>query len=164
MFIGNSLPDTALRYVLESLVPYSHANITLAFRPNAFFNELARIDAKQRYSRSTLRAAYYHAKREKLVAFNTHNGIELTEAGKDRIKPWQPDKLIGSHVMVIFDIPEQQRGRRNQLRTLLRELQFVPIQKSVWTSKLDCAHIIVDASRDLQISSYVQVYECAKIT
>ncbi len=163
MFVGQELPDTAMRYVLESMIPYTRANIALAFRPNTFFNDLERIDRKREYSRNTLRVAYYRAKRERLIAFDELGRVELTEAGVARLRPWEPKKLIGSHVMVIFDIPETQRSKRNQLRMLLRELKFIQIQKSVWRSNLDCAPIIASASRKLKIENFVQVYECAQI-
>jgi len=45
------LPNTALAYVLESLIPYSDANIKLAFKPHLFFNDLENIARqKQEYN------------------------------------------------------------------------------------------------------------------
>ena len=40
-------------------------------------------------------------------------------------------------IIVIFDIPEQERLVRRQFRTLLKECRFVQLQRSVWMSRCD---------------------------
>jgi len=49
-----------------------------------------------------------------------------------RPKNW--DKKIR---LVIFDIYELERAKRNQLRKLLKQLGFIMLQKSVWLSPFD---------------------------
>lgn len=45
----------------------------------------------------------------------------------------------GTHCVVVFDIPETERQLRRELRLLLRTLDFVQVQKSVWIARHDAA-------------------------
>jgi len=51
------------------------------------------------------------------------------EIKKEKIAPWN-----GKWRLVSFDIPEKHSTKRKQLRALLREFDFLPLQKSVWVS------------------------------
>jgi len=68
----------------------------------------------------------------------------LTDIGKinllsELIKRRKPD---GKLRIVIFDIPEKLRVRRNAFRRHLVELGFKMKQKSVWLSKLPCEDLV----------------------
>lgn len=156
------MPKSALRYVLEGLIPYTEANLKLAFKPSMFFDELDRLSSRHTYSRSAISQAYYRAKSEGYIELQDGMPI-LTTRGEQALQPHIP-KIIGdSCVMVIFDIPEEQSVKRRYLRMLLRELKFVQIQKSVWTSNYDCANILEVELRENQLAPYVQLFESARI-
>ena len=168
------LPNTVIKYVLESLVPYTEANMKLSFSPNTFFNDLERIDwlqkiNKQRtvkykpYRKTSIRQAFYKAKQRGLIAYE-NDSVRLTEKGKTAIRPYKP-KYLGarSYVIVSFDIPETQRYKRDTLRRLLRELKFEPVQQSVWRSKYDHVKLLQHESKRLKIEKYVNIYESIRI-
>ena len=135
-------PRSALEYVLLALIPYTKANFKLAYKPNQFFNDL---ELASRYKRKTLQNALSHAKNKGLISV-TFDGIELTAAGRKKVKRFTGVKLKHNvYLMVIFDIPELMAGRRQKLRLLLRELQFHQTQKSVWISNFDYRDVLIDA-------------------
>ncbi|PID33411.1 hypothetical protein CR969_00890 [Candidatus Saccharibacteria bacterium] len=158
---SNQLPDTSLRYILEALIPYSQANIKLAFKPSQFFSDLEKID-RGKYSRSTLRRSYYRAINDNYVQ-KTDKGFRLTDKGKRALEPYQPEKLDGSHILVIFDIPESEVYKRQLLRLLLVELKFKMVQKSVWVSDYECRDILRSEINRLNIEDYVQVFEAVEL-
>lgn len=170
-YSSKELPDSSLKYVLESLIPYTDANLKLSFSPNLFFNDLENIDwqrnehkQRRRYKRSTLRQAYYWAKREKLIVCNEHGVPFLTEEGKQKIKPYRPTKLgKDAYLLVTFDIPEKQRFLRDHFRRLLKEMEFKQIQKSVWKSEYDFREVLENEIKLHSMGEKVNVYEATKI-
>ena|SRR3989344_9295451 len=87
----------------------------------------------------------------------------LTEKGKElaqrfeyqniRLKPkkgWDRQWRI-----IIFDIPERLRGKRDVLRDALRRVGFIKLQQSVWVYPHDCAELVVLIRKDLHLYTYV---------
>ena len=157
------LPQTALRYVLESMIPYTKANIQLITRPNAFFDELERRDRRPLYSRSSLRQAYYEAKRKGLIVVDEAGKFSLSAEAERSLKVFKPLKLKGALVMVIFDIPELEKRKRQWFRTLLRELKFEQVQKSVWMSEYNCFEVLSAGIIEQRLETYVRVFEARPI-
>ncbi|HTE22677.1 MAG TPA: CRISPR-associated endonuclease Cas2 [Candidatus Limnocylindria bacterium] len=169
------LPVSSLRYVLEALIPYSDANIKLAFKPNAFFNDLENIDRQKEwqkkrsknsepYQRDRLQAAFHRARKKGLVVVGEDGDVYLTEKGRQSVQPYTAKKLNKDvYLMVIFDIPEDQRTKRRHLRLLLKELKFAKVQQSVWVTKYDFKELIRQEVKALNLGSCVEVYEAARI-
>lgn len=154
------LPDTAMRYVLEALLPYSDANLKLAYKPHAFFNDLEKIS---RYSRASIRKAYYTARRQGLVTLTDAGTPILSELAIDSLRPYTPQRLDNSKILVMFDIPESLKARRSTLRLALKELRFQQVQKSVWSSKYDSRDILRKIISNLAIDDYVEIFEALPI-
>ena len=72
--------------------------------------------------------------------------ISLTAEGKNKARKYQIDnlKILKPKVwdklfrVVIFDIPDGQRIKRNAFRRKLKELSFYSLQKSVWLHPFKC--------------------------
>jgi len=77
---------------------------------------------------------------------NGEDVIEITKKGKRRIlqykfedmKIGKPKKWDGLWRIVIFDIPEKKRNARIALNMKLKELEFYPLQKSVFVLPYEC--------------------------
>ena len=145
-----------------SLIPYSDPNLKLAFHPNQFFNDLEKLDVITA-KRKSLKTNYYRAIKRGLIEISEEGSPRLTEKGLRKVKPYQPQKLKGSTLMVIFDIPENERHKRQRLRTLLKELSFRQIQKSVWESRYDHRQYLRAEIAEMHLQEYVKVYESAQI-
>jgi len=151
---------SATHYVLIGLIPFSEPNLKLAFKPSTFFNELERINnISPNASRNALRRLHTKG----LVIYDEQNIPRLTDKGKKAVRPYVSKKLTGSHIMVVFDVPEYERWKRRQIRAVLREFSFVQIQKSVWMSPLDCAKYIKEVVSDLSLKASVKIYESREI-
>ena len=150
-------PRSALRYTLEALVPYTDANSKLA-KPHLFFNELEKIDAERHYSRATLKRAYYEAKRKGYI-ISDDGQPRLSSMAQQKLRPFQPAKRTDSYLMVVFDIPENERWKRRWFRLLLVEMKFEQIQKSVWVSKYESPKFCRPV---YSLISLKTTYECLK--
>lgn len=77
---------------------------------------------------------------------NRNIRVTLTDKGRKRAeKYWvrdleikRPEKWDKKWRVVIFDIPHEQRVARNIVRKKLKELNFCPLQKSVWVHPFEC--------------------------
>lgn len=69
--------------------------------------------------------------------------LELTDAGKARLPVYHdPEKLwntswSGIWYMLVFDVPEDERHYRDQLRAFLKQMRMGCLQKSVWITPRD---------------------------
>jgi CRISPR-associated endonuclease Cas2 len=165
-YSNRELPDSALKYVLEGLIPYTDANLKLSFSPNTFFNDLENIGRQKRrnYRRQTFRNYFYRAKKQGLIVVDQNGIPRLTEKGRQKIRPYKPQKLGSSaYLLVAFDIPEEERTKRNHLRLLLKELEFTKVQRSLWASKYDHRNYLEEEIKAHELRDHVQVYECIRI-
>lgn len=93
--------------------------------------------------------------------------IVLTEFGKnkaleyniDDIKIKIPSQWDKKWRVVLFDIPEKQRGARDALRTKLKELGFYEMQKSVFVFPFECRNEIDFVIEFFDIRPFVRYAE-----
>ncbi len=96
--------------------------------------------------------------------FDGYNGQPvITEKGLRLIHPFCPKELKGSKLMIVFDIPEAERWKRNQLRVVLRQLKFVQVQKSVWITDYDVREYIEQEVKRLKLSNYIKMFQALSI-
>ncbi len=147
---------SATSYVVESLIPFTDANLKLAFSPSRFFQELAKSSDT---NADQLRRAYYRAKDSGIVKYiDGHFAIDedyLATIIQHTTTPQLPDN---ESMLVIYDIPEEVAHKRQELRGLLRELEFVQVQKSVWQTSKNCLAPVLAMIAKLKIEPYVQVF------
>ena len=75
-----------------------------------------------------------------MVRRTTDDKIELTPKGQNLLRKIElralrykkPDKWDEKWRVVIFDIEEKKRGKRDHLRNMLRQVGFFRLQQSVW--------------------------------
>jgi DNA-binding transcriptional regulator PaaX len=151
---------TVLRYILEGLIPYSEANLKLSFKPSQFFNDLEKISSRNSQS---IKNAYYDAVKSGLIEFDENNIPRLTEKGMHKSKRFDPKKLKTAKLIVMFDIPELDRWKRQRLRALLKELRFRQIQKSVWQTEYDYRDYIKAEIASFGLENSVLIYEARQI-
>ena len=153
--------ESAITFILKGLIPYTEPNLMLAFKPSLFFAELEKIS---RYKRRALEVAMYEARRQKLIEkkIEQHqNIIRLTELGQKTLRPFVAEQLgDNAKLMIIFDIPEDMAPTRARLRRVLRSWDFEVIQKSVWLTTYDHRQSVNELIEELEIESYVQLFEC----
>lgn len=151
-----------MHYILAGLIPYSEANIKLSFKPNAFFNDLEKLD-RIKANKKALKATYYRAINKGYIKIDQQAAPVLTKKGKFKLALYAPKKLKNAKLMVIFDIPELERAKRSYLRVLLRQLKFRQVQKSVWVTDYDFRDYVIYESEQYGFRKYLKIYEALEI-
>lgn len=96
-----------------------------------------------------LRRTIAQLRKQKLVTFEEHNGVQtvtLTKNGKRRILKYSLDKMTidkpnswdGLWRLVIYDVPKSKKYLRDVFRGTLKNLGFYQLQESVWLYPYPC--------------------------
>ncbi len=75
----------------------------------------------------------------------------------------KPKKWDGKWRLVIFDIKETKKGKRNRIRRNLTKLGFEKLQNSVWVYPYECENFIAFLKGDCKIDQGVLYLESEKI-
>lgn len=87
----------------------------------------------------------------------------LKNKNNEKLPKFSYEKEKGSKfTIVIFDIPETERRKRDWLRVVLRNLDFKMIQKSVWIGKVKIPKEFLDDLFKLKLIDFVEVFEISK--
>jgi DNA-binding transcriptional regulator PaaX len=143
-------------------MPYTEANLKLTFSLKYFIADINKLD---NYNQASLRTAYYRCVKRGLIELDEITGQPiLTDKALKKLTIYKPTKLDNSKLMVIFDISESDRWKRQQLRALLVQLKFKQVQKSVWASEYDSRVYLKSEIIRLGLSDEsVQVYESYRL-
>lgn len=151
---------SSAHYILKALIPYTEANLLLSYKPNLFFNELERISNK---NRRTLENEFYRLKRDGYIQ-QTVDSVRLTDEGLAQLELFEPKHIEGdAKLMIIFDIPENLRHKRDALRSTLKLLRFRQVQKSVWLTEYECRMHLTKEIKTNQLQDYVRFFEAKQL-
>lgn len=68
-----------------------------------------------------------------------------------------PKRKDGKWQMVIFDIPEEIRGKRDYFRTGLKRLKYQRLQRSIWVCPYDVLKDTEQLVKDLKLDAFVKI-------
>ena len=97
--------------------------------------------------------------------------IIITEKGKKRLLKYniddmqikKPKRWDKKWRLVSFDVPEKQKKAREALRNKLKDLEFFPLQKSLFISPFPCKNEIDFISEIFQIQKHIIFIETPNI-
>jgi len=146
--------------------------------PYFLYNLMNIMFKSNRYSKDEIkkfRSAFNYAKKNGLISIQKDGydvKITITEKGEASMKKFKIANLIINKPklwdkkirVVIFDIPNNQRIKRNAFRGKLKELGFYSIQKSVWLHPYDCKEQIKILMDFFGLThKYIQIFVADKI-
>jgi len=94
--------------------------------------------------------------RKKLMALKERYAGRLPEVSA--YDKNESDKFI----IVVFDIPERERKKRDWLRSVLKNIGLKLVQKSVWMGKVKVSKDFIDDLSELKLIDYVEIFEISK--
>lgn len=143
----------------------------LTRRPDQYFRVIKKISKEwQKINERALRSAIHKLYQSKLIGCKDNNdstiSMALTDAGKKKIikfnldsmkikKPKQWDRFWR---LVVFDIPEKKRQGRRALAEKLKELEFYPMQKSVFIHPYECKDEVDFITEIFNLVPYVRFF------
>src|SRR3989338_9016678 len=125
------------------------AFVLAAQSPYFWLNFYKEMFSGKAFRSSQVRDAFKYLRKKKLIYIETHNKqiyLRLTEEGEkeagkfqiNKLKVDRPKKWDGKWRLIIFDIPEKLKVKREAFRGKLRELGFYLLQKSIWAYPYPC--------------------------
>ena len=130
---------------------------------------------KRRLKPSELRKIFMNMKRKELIDYkefpNGNIKIKILKNGLkkalinnlDKVQFKIPKKWNGKFYVIIFDIPNKFKIQRDYFVRKLKELNFYPLQKSVYVFIYPPQEIIDFLSHVLDIAPYVRILEVSRI-
>ena len=93
----------------------------------------------------------------------TNNGLEKLEALRNQVKIGFPNnhylkEKSDTLVIIGFDIPEKEKRKRNWLRSILINLGFRMLQKSVWIGKIKVPSELLEDIKLLNLLDFVEIF------
>lgn len=119
----------------------------------------------------------YRLKKDDLICNverKNKNFFRLTPKGKMILKKIRLDKTrlpVSSKYkseenetlkIIIFDIPEEERRKRDWLRYALKNLKFGMLQKSVWAGKKGLPQEFINDLKRINLFSFVEIFAVSK--
>ncbi len=108
-----------------------------------------------------------------LLRFDRHGAaacVRLTDGGSRELAKYtteaemlKPQKWDGKWRLVIFDIKETKKGKRDRIRRNLVRFGFEKLQDSIWVYPYECENLITFLKADCQIGKEVLYMVSEKI-
>ncbi len=145
--------------VLDVFLPRKHSETRI-------MRDILGLDSRRHVSRRTFSTMLSRLKKDGLVerSGGTRSALwRLTDQGKEYLKRERAkvnlaEKEDGIGRLVIFDIPEQERGKRNKIRSELVCANFKPLQKSVWIGYCPLPEDFLVFLDDLRLKGKVHIF------
>ncbi|MEK7186917.1 MAG: CRISPR-associated endonuclease Cas2 [Patescibacteria group bacterium] len=148
------------RAILDTLSFAALSGIAIA-APNALqaLQKLGLIDLIGKNSNRSL----YSLVKQGYVEFKTGSSgkkfLTITEKGKKKLRSFElndfklkkPKRWDKKWRIIIFDIKEKERKKRNELRNYLYRIGFKKLQNSVWVYPYDCEDLLMLLKADLEL-------------
>jgi DNA-binding PadR family transcriptional regulator len=174
-FLDVMMSDRAASYKkLRGMTTYGHFYKELFSKPKRLsFEEHRKIERQKFYS------LLHHLQKEGFV--EKHKNKEkrnsfwkITLKGKKKLKEIKEKQnnilpktkyeaqKDNEFKIIIFDIPEKDRRKRNWLRQNLLALEFSPLQKSVWGGNTKLPEDFLKELKELSILPYLEIFAVSK--
>ena len=157
--------------VTSKNIDYQYSKIKSERSKKDFLKQLTPQSKKRYYT------FVYKLKKDRLIEEKTKEDkklFSLTSLGKNKLKILQAQikskisstnykKEVSDKLTIfIFDIPEKEKRKRDWLRSVLKNLGFQMIQKSVWLGRVKIPKQFLEDLNNLQIINYVEIFEITK--
>jgi len=110
-------------------------------------------------------------KKQGLIYKSKNNKWAITKKGRTKLALLQKQAIYQKKyeiqlkkelVIVIFDIPEKDRRKRNWIRKTLQELDFKILQRSVWLGRGGLPDEFIKDLRKLELKPHVHIFSIKK--
>ena len=117
------------------------------------------------YAERDKRIQLAHMKRQKLIEsrkIGNRIEVKITEKGFqsllfDALRRAAVSKNGDEYCIIVFDIPESERARRDLMRYLFRECGLQCLQKSVWIAPLAVLPILQEFVKREKLTSWIHI-------
>ena len=171
-----AIGETAINFfdlmavIIGSRYGASHGKLDYEFRKRQVRRE---VEKEKQLEKQKFYDLVYRLKKQGLIQ-KKENKLKLTKLGfeklkflRERKKEILPDNNFSAEkgnnfCIVIFDVPEVERRKRDWLRGSLGHLGLKMVQKSVWIGKVKIPKPFLNSLFKLKMLDYVEIFEITK--
>ncbi|OGF62017.1 hypothetical protein A2926_01490 [Candidatus Giovannonibacteria bacterium RIFCSPLOWO2_01_FULL_44_40] len=158
--ILKQVKPSASELILIALKKMANAPFDVLLKYSEIRNQLNQSSARTAIHRLKKRALIYgECRGAKLVFMLTEDGEREVEKVKSRFEKTKPKQWDGKWRIIIFDIPEKLRGKRDLLRRELVGFGFKQLQESVWAYPYPLPQEFRDLWQATGIFKYCVIFE-----
>ena len=126
----------------------------------------------------SLKNIIYKLKKDGLIGYETTDrgrSIFITQSGKEFVKKLNKNALPVTRYyhrdlqetdkslkIIIFDIPEKERNKRDWLRAVIKNLGFNQLQQSVWVGNKPIPESFLSDLKELKLLNFVEIFSVGK--
>lgn len=147
---------------LDSMLPRNRAE-------SRVWRQVLGLPTGYEFSRPTFSALLNHLKKEGLVVKGGHghkSKWSLTKIGHKKTKYYQnlmsPAQRDGIPRLVMYDIPESNRKKRDWIRYELVALEYEQLQKSVWLGYAPLPEEFIKSIKDFKLEDKIHIVSVSK--
>lgn len=125
------------------------------------------------HKHTAISSAFYKLRQQKMIRKIGPDTFELTRTGRgkamwassmvEKYLPQKHEKWDGKWRLLIFDIPEKKRHKRDSFRELLNNYGFKELQRSVWVTPYKIPRIIDDIIWEEKLIGFTRVMTIIEI-
>ena len=171
--IGEISAEKLLELIFE-ILHFSKATIHPSRKKQAYLMRQApitvEIDLK---SKVAFLSMLSKLKKENLITQKSNDNLIITSSGKNYLKlkdnkpPWnkhykKEDAISNEIILVIFDVPEKERIKRDWIRVRLENFGFRVLQKSVWWGTSALPKEFIRDLRKYNMLDYIHIFSVKK--
>jgi len=138
--------------------PYSH-EFCEHKKHDSYYSAISRLKRKGLIAKNK-KDIFYLTKKGENEAFFAYINAELS--GKKFVKQTQK-KWDGKWRIILFDIPEKQKRKRNYLRMVIKTLGFKEFQKSIWIYPYKIPDFLLQLLGEENIAHHVRFMTSASL-
>lgn len=169
-------PGSVIEKILEGIADVLIAT-KMTYHGNIYFalgKVIKVLLEEKRLSKKQINRSLKTLQKRKLIFIKEENNqaiVYLSKEGKRKTLRYSLKKLLvikkkkkkwqGQWFIVFFDVPEEERKKRDYLRKFLRFIGFVPYQKSVYVFPFECKEEVQLIKKIIEGGKYVS-YVVAK--
>lgn len=161
------------KFILEKLAESGELALDSMFPRNRaegrIWRQVLGLPTGYEFSRPTFSALLNHLKKEGLVVKDGHSHKSkwfLTQIGRKKIKCYQnpisPAQQDGIPRLVMYDIPESDRKKRDWIRLELVASGYEQLQKSVWLGYAPLSEEFIKSVKDLKLEDKIHIVSISK--
>ena len=162
--VSRPIKPSAPELILMALKKIANAPFEILLESAKIHNQLRPSSARMAIHRLKKKALIYAERRgTKLIFELTEEGEREVEKIQSKFNKTKPKIWDGKWRIIIFDIPEKLRGKRDLLRRELVGFGFKQLQESVWAYPYSLPQEFRDLWKETGIFKYCVILEVEKI-
>lgn len=159
---------TTTRLILEKISEFGEITFDAFFPPNYSYARISRkfwgLDSPPKIASKTLSSILSRLQNQGLISRKGIRGAsiwKITKQGKELLESRpriEIPKRDGVTRLVIFDIPERERKKRDTIRVELLSYNYERLQKSVWIGWNSLPEDFVDLVDKLNLKDHIHIF------